>query len=219
MSCDFTGVPSHAVRRVTIVQHPTGIEARYGIPGGKYALAYGPTVLKALIALHKFVDGEGQRVVETFMDDYQEAQIFNEGGIIPILPGDKYPPDLYPRFPDPDFSNLFPSTTKHLTKESLPALYENFLEKILETLQAKNHDYTGSEDPFANFRASEVYGVDARKGILLRAQDKFMRINTHIEKGKLMVEGEGVEDAIADVIGYMLLLYGLESERKGNGDG
>ena len=49
-------------------------------------------------------------------------------------------------------------------------------------------------------------------GILLRCIDKFKRIQTHVEKGSLLVQGEGVDDAIKDVINYMHLINGILTE-------
>lgn len=95
------------------------------------------------------------------------------------------------------------------------AVAEELFVGILDTLRRKNHDYTqNAGDPYANFRLSTLEGVDPRTGILIRVQDKLQRIRTHIRHDRLMVAGEGVEDAIRDVIGYMVLLYGLEEERR-----
>ncbi len=81
----------------------------------------------------------------------------------------------------------------------------------------KNRDYTGgSSDPFANFRTSELLlGVDARLGILLRTADKMQRLRSFIARGHLAVTEESVDDAIIDIINYMILLKGLfDEERK-----
>ena len=87
--------------------------------------------------------------------------------------------------------------------------------KAREIMAAKNHDYRGgSGDPFANFRGSVSLGVDPIVGILLRMQDKMMRIKTFVEKGTLRVKGEGVEDAILDMINYAILLDGLSREER-----
>ncbi len=95
-------------------------------------------------------------------------------------------------------------------------LHETTCNRCREVMEKKNHDYTsGSGDPFANFRSSELMvGVEAEKGILLRTSDKMQRMRTYIEKGKLAVEGEGVFDAIDDTINYMILLKAMIKERQ-----
>lgn len=81
-------------------------------------------------------------------------------------------------------------------------------------LEQKNHDYRGgSGDPYANFRGSTSLGIDPIVGILLRMQDKMMRIKTFVEKGELKVQGEGIKDAIVDITNYSALIWGLICEK------
>ena len=91
----------------------------------------------------------------------------------------------------------------------------DFCEKILATMEKKQADYTAGGDRFANFDASKIFGVDPKLGLLIRAQDKMMRLNSYIQNGALLVEGEGFEDAIEDVIGYMLILRAWLSKDSG----
>ena len=77
-------------------------------------------------------------------------------------------------------------------------------------MRAKNHDYSGGTgDPFTNFTAGEILGISGELGILLRSLDKFQRIRAFVETGNLAVKTESVDDAIEDVINYMILLKGL----------
>jgi len=86
-------------------------------------------------------------------------------------------------------------------------------DKARKIMEDKNHDYRGgSGDPFANFRGSTQFGINPVVGILLRMQDKMMRIKTFCEKGQLKVKGEGVEDAILDLINYSVLMKGIIDE-------
>jgi hypothetical protein len=97
-----------------------------------------------------------------------------------------------------------------MTKAQLIAMHKETCTAALATMEKKNHDYTsGSEDPFANFNASTAIGVHPAIGILMRCMDKFKRIQTFVERGKLEVANEGVEDAIEDVINYMILAKGV----------
>tara|TARA_Y100000385_G_scaffold287324_1_gene351350 strand:- start:413 stop:799 length:387 start_codon:yes stop_codon:yes gene_type:complete len=97
-----------------------------------------------------------------------------------------------------------------MTKEELFKLHEETCRVCLETVKKKNADYTGGADnPFANFLAGEVLGVEGEVGILLRSLDKFQRVKAFVENGTLAVKSESVDDAIEDVINYMILLKGL----------
>ena len=90
---------------------------------------------------------------------------------------------------------------------------EELHDEARRIMEAKNHDYRGgSDDPYANFRGSTSLGIEPILGILLRVQDKMMRIKTFTEKGQLKVKGEGVKDALVDVTNYMALIYGLIKE-------
>lgn len=94
-------------------------------------------------------------------------------------------------------------------------LHTELTEKARRIMKAKNHDYRGGTgDPFASFRGSTTFGIDPIVGILLRMQDKMMRIKTFAEKGQLQVKGEGVEDALLDIINYAVLVAGMVKEAK-----
>ena len=115
--------------------------------------------------------------------------------------------------------------------ENLFQLHRELCSRALDIMKKKNHDYAGGNGPhqdcFANFRGSSYLGINPIMGILLRVQDKIMRIRTFAEKGKLKVADESVEDAILDVINYMILVRGLSLEGEpikdespqSNGDG
>jgi hypothetical protein len=101
-----------------------------------------------------------------------------------------------------------------MTKAEYEAIVDATFEDIAATLRKKNADYTGiSADPFANFRLSELEGVAPERGLLIRVQDKMQRIRSFLDQGRLFVEGESFEDAIHDIIGYMVLLKGMLLEK------
>ena len=84
-------------------------------------------------------------------------------------------------------------------------------------MRAKNTDYTGgSDDPFANFRISEVFGVHPVVGILMRISDKMQRIRAFIANGKMAVATESVDDACEDIINYAILIKGMFHEAAEN---
>ena len=93
--------------------------------------------------------------------------------------------------------------------------HDELCKSAKDLMTRKNHDYTsGSGDPFANFRGASYLGIKPELGILLRMQDKMMRIRTFIEKGELKVKDEGVTDALVDLVNYTVLMYGLIQEGK-----
>lgn len=79
--------------------------------------------------------------------------------------------------------------------------------KCYELLKSKNNDYAGekTQDPYANFRKSEVIGVKTEKGILVRMMDKMSRISNLIEQDA-SVKTEAIEDTLEDLINYAAIL-------------
>lgn len=100
-----------------------------------------------------------------------------------------------------------------LTTARLSALHAELTDKGRTLMETKNHDYTGGRHPLANFMAAERRGIDPALGLMLRVDDKLARVQTYIHRGELKVIGEGLEDAIVDVINYMVLLYAMLEER------
>lgn len=103
----------------------------------------------------------------------------------------------------------------HFTREELLALHEELCDRGRRIMQAKNQDYTAGGGVFDNFKNSEVFGVPGELGLLLRVMDKLMRLKSFLVNGILVVKGEGVEDAIIDVINYMVMLDGMIKARRG----
>jgi hypothetical protein len=97
-----------------------------------------------------------------------------------------------------------------MTRDELLKLHKETCEKCFAIIRKKNQDYSGGTgDPFSNFTASEIFGVSGEIGILMRSMDKFQRIRSFVETGTLAVKSESVDDALEDVINYMILLKGL----------
>lgn len=102
-----------------------------------------------------------------------------------------------------------------MSREELLKLHTDICEKARGIMSAKNHDYAGGgKDPFGDFRASLVLGVEPEIGLMMRCMDKFKRIETFVNTGSLAVKAESVNDAIEDVVNYMILLAGLIEERR-----
>lgn len=102
-----------------------------------------------------------------------------------------------------------------MTYKELEQLHRGTCDAARDIMKRKNHDYTdGSVDPFANFRAAEVLDLDPVVGVLLRMQDKIMRLKTFANKGKLDVANESATDAVTDIINYAILILGLVRENE-----
>ena len=99
-----------------------------------------------------------------------------------------------------------------MDRERLLAIHDEVCSDAKRIMDRKNHDYSGGGGPFDNFRGASALGVDPKLGLLLRVMDKLMRVKTFIAKGELKVQGEGVDDAIKDVVNYMVLLKGMIEE-------
>jgi hypothetical protein len=102
-----------------------------------------------------------------------------------------------------------------MNREQLLKLHDQLCEDARKIMSAKNQDYAGGgADPFGNFRGSLFLGIEPELGLLMRCMDKFKRIEAFVNTGTLAVKNEPVDDAIRDVINYMVLLGGLIEERR-----
>jgi len=101
--------------------------------------------------------------------------------------------------------------------ETLFKLHEATCKKTLDIMRAKNSDYCGGEhtvDALANFKTAESLGLHPVTGLLLRMQDKLMRIKSFVNDGKLSVSGESVDDACEDLVNYAILAKALFIEER-----
>ncbi len=88
----------------------------------------------------------------------------------------------------------------------------NFL-TCIEIMEAKSKDYAKNNDPFANFRACEMFGVPLERGILVRIIDKISRINNLFDK-EADVKDESIDDTIRDAINYLNIISIYLKEKK-----
>ena len=77
------------------------------------------------------------------------------------------------------------------------------LQEIAELHERKQRDYGTDNDPFANIRASQEFGISPYKGIFLRIGDKVQRLKAYCVNGTLV--NEGVEDTLMDLAVYSLI--------------
>ena len=77
----------------------------------------------------------------------------------------------------------------------------------------KQKDYGRAEDPFANVRAGQEWGIEPWIGALFRASDKFKRLQQYVRTGTLA--NEGVLDSFDDLIVYVAIAKVLWEEANG----
>jgi len=102
--------------------------------------------------------------------------------------------------------------------DDLLTLHEDTTSACRAIMQRKNSDYTGGEtatDALANFKTATALGLHPVTGLLLRMQDKLMRVRSFVADGKLRVTGETVEDACDDMVNYAILCKALLREEEG----
>ena len=104
-----------------------------------------------------------------------------------------------------------------MNREQLLKHHDALTKQAKEIMKAKNHDYAGEkgDSPFANFERTEAMGVcTTEQGFLVRVIDKVSRLSTFVEAGKLKVENESYNDAVLDIINYMVLFSGFVSSKE-----
>lgn len=94
--------------------------------------------------------------------------------------------------------------------------FYELLEEIKQLHDKKRHDYAQEADPFANFRLSELGGIDAWKGIAVRLGDKYSRLMSFIQKGELKFNDESIKDTLMDNAVYSLIALILYEESQEN---
>lgn len=88
------------------------------------------------------------------------------------------------------------------------------LRSLGELHDSKQADYGRPEDPFANVRASDEFGIPPWIGCMVRANDKMRRIQTHAKGSTL--KNENVEDSLRDLAVYSLIALCLYMEEHGD---
>ena len=96
--------------------------------------------------------------------------------------------------------------------------FYDLLEEMKSLHDKKRHDYAQEADPFANFRLSELGGIDAWKGIAVRLGDKYSRLMSFIQKGELKFDEENIKDTFLDTAIYSLIGLILYEEAQDNKD-
>ena len=93
--------------------------------------------------------------------------------------------------------------------------FDAVLARIKKLHDAKSQDYGAINDPLANVRASEDFGVPAWVGALVRQNDKLTRIKSFLNRGELVFEK--VEDSLLDSAVYAIIACVLYEEEGSSG--
>lgn len=94
-----------------------------------------------------------------------------------------------------------------MTHDEAIEIQRALFKRALEVVKRKRIDYSGPRDALGNFRWSEMLGVPAWKGAMVRMLDKVARLRWVTESGKAEVSDETLEDTVVDLINYAVLTY------------
>ena len=104
--------------------------------------------------------------------------------------------------------NLLTPTKRSISmdSETRNKTIQNMMDKDMELMAKKGHDYSGDEDCLQNLRDFGFYGV------VVRLSDKFSRLRQFAKSGTLSVSGECILDTLKDIRIYAYLAEILYNE-------
>lgn len=81
--------------------------------------------------------------------------------------------------------------------------FHDIMAELGDLHDRKQADYGKGDDPFANVRSSEEWGVEGWKGAMIRLNDKVKRLQNYARNGNL--KNEGVVDSLMDIAVYAVI--------------
>lgn len=96
------------------------------------------------------------------------------------------------------------------------AYQKGLMALAVKILMAKRKDYSGGKDPYANLRVAEAHAIHPVQGVLVRCNDKLVRVSNILAAGNVAKGGEvgdKVLDDLRDVINYVSIAAGLLAEK------
>jgi hypothetical protein len=96
----------------------------------------------------------------------------------------------------------------YISPEPLSQMHQsmrNTFDECFDISLKKANDYSKGANTYRNFEGSERIGISVQKGILLRMQDKFVRLENLLESDSPKV-AESIEDTLMDLINYTAIL-------------
>lgn len=92
--------------------------------------------------------------------------------------------------------------------------FHQLLVEMGELHDRKQEDYGRGDDPFANVRASEEWGIPGWVGAMIRLNDKVRRLQALRTKGSLA--NEAAVDSFMDIAVYALIALVLYEQEQAN---
>jgi hypothetical protein len=92
-----------------------------------------------------------------------------------------------------------PTMKRHASSQA----FHDVLAEMAELHDRKQADYGLDDDPFANVRASESFGIAGWVGCMTRANDKMRRLMKAAKGG--VMRNESVEDSLLDLAVYAVI--------------
>src|SRR5271166_4599289 len=90
------------------------------------------------------------------------------------------------------------------------AEFLKILDEMRELHERKSAEYGQSEDAFTNVRSSKAFGVPPWVGVMIRAHDKMIRVQSFLQNGSL--KNESLEDSLMDLAAYAVIALALRRE-------
>lgn len=147
----------------------------------------------AIAFLEGWENSQGARIEAAFADGAGIALYYKQGH--PFTPHSTLPMNGYP-----------PRDARQPARSS-DARFDALLAEIGELHDRKMADYGKDEDPLANVKASEDFGIVPWVGAMVRGNDKMRRIQKFARSSTL--KNESVEDSLLDLATYSLIALQL----------
>lgn len=110
------------------------------------------------------------------------------------------------------FADIPPYRPNHPSTER----FLDVLDDVRDLHFRKGADYGSADDPFANLRASEGFGVEPWLGTMVRLNDKINRVMSWCRNGRLV--NDSLEDDLRDIATYgpiaLTLFYESQQEQE-----
>lgn len=116
-----------------------------------------------------------------------------------------------PKYPEIDTKRGYEESWRPLRHPN-SARFHELLKEAGALHDQKQADYGREDDPFANVRASEDWGIPGWQGAMIRLNDKVRRLQKLAKKGSLM--NESALDSFMDIAVYALIAHVLYEQEQ-----
>ena len=112
-----------------------------------------------------------------------------------------------------DFTDTDTPVTSAVARNPKSQRFHDILRELGTLHDMKQRDYGKPDDPFANVRASEEWGLAPWVGAMVRLTDKVRRLQALARTGALV--NEAAEDSFRDIAVYAVIALVLYEESRG----